>query len=225
MRVPNSAMPQCSAPWRLMTVPVTSGWRRAQARAARALVKKLMYPQLRYADGQLGSPAAPANTTAARGVHRAWPPSAWTVMMRPVPGQRCARIAAVGAGDPLQLVPGRRLPGHGERGQHSQVDLPGGCHRLRCGARDGRQIRGELLQLLPAAGGIGGAQPLIVFICGQPALGERLVEQAGGGLTVGVRRPHLRLANGGLGGAGLGRMSIHGSSHPRRRLIGGSRSV
>ena len=45
---------------------MTSGWRRAQARAARRLAKKLIYPQERSAAGRQASPAEPANTTAAR---------------------------------------------------------------------------------------------------------------------------------------------------------------
>ena len=64
---PNSAMPCLSAwAWR-STLPPTSRWRPAQSRAARALVKKLRYPQHRPAEARQASPAAPAKTTAVRG--------------------------------------------------------------------------------------------------------------------------------------------------------------
>ena len=49
MKAPNSAMPALSAPACPRTVPVTAGLAFAQVRAARALVKKLMYPQVRSA--------------------------------------------------------------------------------------------------------------------------------------------------------------------------------
>ena len=52
-------MPHRSAPSRRITVPLTSGWRRAQARAARAVVKKLTYPQERSAAGPLVPHVAP----------------------------------------------------------------------------------------------------------------------------------------------------------------------
>jgi hypothetical protein len=58
------------------------------------VVKKLMYPQQRSADGQRGSPASPANTTAVRGAHRARSPLTVTVIARPVPGS--AAVMATG---------------------------------------------------------------------------------------------------------------------------------
>jgi hypothetical protein len=49
MKAPNSATPLRSARARRRTSPVMAGLSRAQARAARALVKKVMYPQVRSA--------------------------------------------------------------------------------------------------------------------------------------------------------------------------------
>jgi len=49
MNAPNSATPARSARDWLRTSPVTARLTRAQARAARPLVKKLMYPQVRSA--------------------------------------------------------------------------------------------------------------------------------------------------------------------------------
>ena len=69
-------MPMARAPRRVSSLPVTSGWRRAQARAARRLAKKLIYPQERSAAERQASPAEPANTTAVRGCQRAWLPTA-----------------------------------------------------------------------------------------------------------------------------------------------------
>src|SRR5439155_2760056 len=76
--------------------------------------------------------------------------------------------------------------------------------------------------LLPAARGVGGGEPLVVFVRGQPALGERLVKQAGCGVAVGVRRPRPgpgggQGGTGGPAGAGRGRVSAHGSSRQQRR--------
>ena len=82
-----------------------------------------------------------------------------------------------------------------------------------------------LVQLLPAARGIGGAQPLIVFVRGQPALGERLVgaEQAAASRSASDAR--VRWPGGRQGGAGLGWLGVHVSSHQQRRPDPGERLI
>jgi len=50
------------------------------------------------------------------------------------------------------------------------------------------------MQLLPGTRRVGGFYPLAVLIRGQPALGERRIEQASGGVAVDVRGPYLHPA-------------------------------
>ena len=75
---------------------MAAGWAFAQVRAARALVKKLMWAQVRSAACQQSPLVAPANTTAPGESQRAWLRSAWTVMTRPVPGS----VAVIVTGRP-----------------------------------------------------------------------------------------------------------------------------
>jgi hypothetical protein len=105
-------------------------------------------------------------------------------------------------------MPAKEQPGDPRRGAHDQQHTqqaqvhPGehpGRRLLYGGGWWGGQVRGQLPQLVPGARGVDGAQPLVVFVRGQPA-GERLVEQGGGVVAVGVRCPRLGPAKSGWAG-------------------------
>lgn len=61
-----------------------------------------------------------------------------------------------------------------------------------------RQVGEQRVQVAVGAGGVGGGDPLVVLLDGQPSLGQVLPQAGGDRLAVGVGGAEVRVGNGAL---------------------------